>query len=233
MIIHTPRVNALFDKTVQGLIAKGRAPSPRQCVWLYDLCQDAVTPDRGEVCAWLPAPVTLGRLSLYPMTMQAHIWLDEYASKWWATDDVMDVLATAWASVHARRADAFSRMTSRAFATGKLAIWGATMPYTLDQLREALRRLMGAQDGINLESPAEPKAPADPLEWGEVLARAAAALKITPDEALLLNIEVIGDIQRAAAREDGQSPAMDSSKLRALEALRLAVKHIEESPAHE
>lgn len=232
MIIQTPRVNALFDKTVASLTEKGVAPSPMQSVWLYDLCRDVVMPDRNEVCAWLPAPVTLGCLSLYPMTVQSHLWLDDYAARWWEEDDIMDVLATAWASVHARREGVFARMTSRAHATARLASWGVLLPYTLDQLREALRRLLGDQGGVNIPSPIEPKAPADPLQWGEVLARAANTMHVAPSDVLLMDMETVSDVMRAAARDDGRSPETAPAKTRALEALRLAVKQIEDG-AHE
>lgn len=225
MDIKHPRIGALFDASIAEFSGQGVIPTPRQCVWLHALCSDVVMPDRADVCAWLPPVVRLGDVDLYPLTVQARLWLDEYASKWWDGHRIMDVLSTAWALAHGHAAGAFDTMTNKLRARLVISVWAGRLPYSFAQINEALNRYFGVDSLVQVESPLE-KVNADPMEWGEVLARAAVVAHKSPSELMLWRERELLDVLRAARKSETDQGECDSDKIRALESLRLAKQEI-------
>jgi hypothetical protein len=225
MYLRQPRITALFDATIAELEKDGIKPTARECVWLHALCTDVVMPDRSEVCEWLPPAVTLGKLTLYPLTVQARIWLDEYAAKWWPNDPMMSVLSEAWAMAHAKDSDLIASMTSKGRARLAIAIWGGRLPYTLEQIDEAILRHTSTDEYVNAESAIEPK-PAEPRQWGEVLARLSAKLKVSPQELLTWTEDQVYSAAGKCGEQDGER-----DKNRTLEALRLGKQKVREAHA--
>lgn len=224
MDIKHPRISELFDATVEELVGKGVNPNPRESVWLYALCEDVVMPDRAEVCAWLAPVIHIGPVRLYPVTVQVRLWLDEYCSRWWADDYLMDVLGTAWAMAHAGEAGIFQRMTHKTKARVIITAWAVILPVTFEQLRDGLRRYFGLDDVVKMDSPIEPKPSVDPLQWGELLARACVIAKASPVDVMQWGERQLFDV--LAKDKDGFTRKNERDKIKALEALRLAKQKI-------
>lgn len=224
MDIRHPRISALFDAKTGELAARGITPTPRESVLLHAACCDVVMPDRSEVSAWLPPVVSIGPVKLYAVTIQARLWLDAYCSRWWSDDYLMDILGTAWAMAHAGKAGAFQDMTHKATARIKITAWAILLPITFEQLREGMRRHFGLDDVLKVESPLEPKADVNPLEWGEVLARACVIAKVSPQDVMTWTEGQLCDV--LAKDKDGITHKSDGDKIRTLEALRIVMDQI-------
>lgn len=221
MDIRRKRTNEVFESTIAALAGDGITPTPSECVWLHTLCEDVVMPDRAEVCAWLPPVVSIGRVDMYPVTVQARLWLDQYASKWWGDEELMDVLASAWALAHSNEQDAFIGMTQQLRAQIVIGAWAIGLPVTVAQLREGLKRYFGTDISIDGESPLEGR-DVDPLDWGEVLARVCNSAKCQPCDVLLWTEAQLLDVLTKGKDGTTDQGTPSRSKIRALEALRIA-----------
>lgn len=225
MDIIQPRVSALFDASVAALADSGVTPTAREAVWLHSLCEAVVCPDKAEVCVWLPPVVEVGPIRLCAITVQARLWLENYAATWWRDDTHLDILGTAWAMAHGSKEGAFATMTNRARAEATIAAWSATIPVTVAQLAEGLRRYYGTGTAVQATSQIEPKAN-DPVDWGELVVRCAYAVKVSPLAVLTWTEDQVVNV---LSRMDGAPVASQPAKLRALEALRLAKLKITEA----
>lgn len=186
-------------------------------------------PDRAEVSTWLPPMVSIGGVDLYETTVQARLWLEKYASKWWGDDDTMDVLATAWALAHGRTPGVFSAMTNENKAQIAIGLWAASLPVTIAQLREAMTRIFGIGESVTMDSPLEGKN-LDPFEWGDLIGRVVVSAKVRPDDVLIMTEAQLMDIVQRD--EHGDKVKSDRIKTRAHEALRLAKVKILEDHTH-
>lgn len=89
-----------------------------------------------------PIPVCRG-LCLWPPTVGAQLWLDEYASKWWPSGSAMFSLAQAWALANARDPGAFAGMREKGAARAAVIRFALRVPANGAELASAVRRAYG------------------------------------------------------------------------------------------
>ena len=89
-------------------------------------------------------PVNVCGVWLWPVTVGAQLWLDEYAGKWWKPGSRMQLLAIAYAMRNARNADAFIGLTERCSATMAVLRSALTLPVRMAELYDAICRANGA-----------------------------------------------------------------------------------------
>lgn len=223
MKVPTPRIDALFQASIRELEQKGVAPTPSEAVWLHALCCECVRPDRLDVCEWLPPAVTLGKLNLWPLTIQAQVWLSEYASKWFIPGGDLDALSVAYAMAHGREPGHFTDLTDRPAAKAAVERWISRLPHTIGQVREAVTRWLGDGSAVEIASENEPAEAPDALDWGPVLAPLAFHYGMSPAEVMALPAGMVGDLLENLPDRGGRQA---HQALKPLEALRLAKARI-------
>lgn len=223
MFVRQPRTTKLFEATLAKLAARGVVPSPHDSVWLHALCEDVVRGESTDVCTWVPPVVTIGDLSLYPLSVAARVWVDNYASQWWSDDYLMDILSMTWAMAHSLEPYVFRRASSPRIARFKITTWAMGQKATFEQMRDALGRHFGTDTHVEIASAAEPGL-ASPFDWGYVVCRIVAETGASPDSVLSMTEAQCLDVLMKSCQS---KESMESRRrVRSLEALRLATERI-------
>jgi len=231
-----PRVSALLASAVEEITsASGSPPTPEEVVWLHQLCERQVLPSADDPPPYLPQPVELQRgLVLYPLTMEAQMWLDEYVRRWWPVDDLP---AVAYAMAHCGGGESpFPGLTNRARAKAVVWGWWWTLRENRSRTQWAVLLMAGRQDLVRLDAsgltPVEADA-ADPLEWGEVIARLSSSYHQPPRVFLQMSMSMVVDMYRRAPRLAAEASGLpgggehdDPARLQAFAHLRMVVRYI-------
>lgn len=226
MLVPVPKVNAVFEASIKSLQDDGIVPSPIECVWIYDLCERIFQPEKFTVSTWLPPAVEISWLTLFPLTIQAELWLQEYVEPWLADNDRLYVLAVAYAMAFGGKEGAFAKLTSRASIVRCLFAFGIRVPCTFYQLRSAMEVFIG--NNIHMESSNEKKQKKiDPSKWGETIARVAHLSGCTEAEVLLMTQGQFRARLNAVKLKDKEDTWKDD-RVKEQEALRLALAQIRE-----
>lgn len=245
-----PRVSALLAAVVAEVRANcGEPPTPEEVVWLHSFVERQVLPGADDPPPYLPQPLELagGRLVLYPLTLEAQMWIDQHVRRLWRTAD--DVPPVAFAMAHSG-ADApeglFTRLTSRRRMFPAVWSWWWRQRVSRDMARWGVLEMAGRQELVAVDATdvtharqEGDDAAADPLEWGAVIARVCATYHMTPAACMRLPEGVVVDLYRRAPRHGsvggelgagGADEEQDPVRQQAFAHLRLVIRHI--SRAH-
>lgn len=191
MYVIKPRVKAAFNGAIAELEKANVTPTPDEVVWLYFLAEKMCTPERQYVSDFMDMPVRVGELWLYPLTVQAEIWLESYAHDWWRRDSYMYMLATAYAMAHAREARFFERLTHKGLAKIKIRSWAFfNVKVSLKSLKVAIIRLLNPTltDYDHVEVNDEKLADVEAAQWGDIIALLCGSYPGTkPADYLIMN----------------------------------------------
>jgi hypothetical protein len=191
-------------------------------------------PERQYVSDFMDMPVRVGNLWLYPLTVQAEIWLESYAHDWWRRDSHMRMLATAYAMAHAREERFFEKLTHKTLAKIKIRTWAfLNISVSLKAIKEAIMRQMNPvlsdfehvkvdDDGV--------KQDVEPAQWGDIIALLCGSYPGTkPQDYLLMGARsVTGLLAKAPVPTAfGMSrPKNDDASTQAFYEFRMAVKYL-------
>ena len=112
---------------------------------LVDCCRRVDNPygDAGVVLSDLPVARIKG-VNIYPLTIGASVWLDEYAATWWGKDDTCYFWALVFAMVHAHDRHVFAELTER--GKTRRAILATALRFVFDRrtLERAVDKALGS-----------------------------------------------------------------------------------------
>jgi len=232
-----PRVSALLDAAVAEILgAAGAPPTPEEVVWLHSLAERQVLPGADDPPVYLPQPIELcGNLVFYPLTLEAQIWLDEYVRRWWRGDD-LPAVAYAMAHCGARTQSPFPRLTHRGRAKATVYGWWWRQRVSRQVVRWAVLTMAGRQELVWLDAagltPTDAEA-ADPLEWGEIIARLSSCYHQAPEMFLRMPESVVVDLYRRAPRMAAQASGLpgggddgDAVQQQAFAHFRMVIRHV-------
>jgi hypothetical protein len=176
------RASLLFKSGCDKIKAAGSTAEPEDIVWLWESAKKAIEGENGAVPALLDVPVQIGAVTLWPRTIGAALWWEEYGKKWYGGNSAEDeVLALAWMLAHSRDSKLFRRTTCKAVATAHLLAWQLSMAagVTLNALAFGIQRLFGqfdvdADSGEKIEAASE-------VDWGAVIAQLCATYHRPPE----------------------------------------------------
>jgi len=211
MIVLKPRIKALFDSGIKQLAKDGVDPTADEVVWLYVLAEKVIKPDVGSGVSFFDAPIRVGSVLLFPLSIQASIWIDRYAKDWWKTDPRKDLLAVTFAMVHSKSKDIFQQMTERRSAWRKIrrwAFWNLSVSYK--QLRDVMIDILGDNDYVAIgEQKKEIEAP----EWGEVISMLCGAYHLPPETFLYeYSVSTVLQMLKNMPNATGERPSNESVK---------------------
>ena len=151
---------------------------PESIVWLYQLARRVYRPD-GVRLAFARAPIHVGGVWLYPITLARLQWL-EAVSAWWGSDDLYPI-AYACACSHG----AEIRMedpTEPEIVRRVIVEWRNSLQTTAADLNLAVCWLLGdPTETVTIENgAAAPSGDTRAQDWGEILCLLAGAYHLDP-----------------------------------------------------
>jgi hypothetical protein len=239
--IQKPEVSALLHAALDEIKSAGVEPSAEDVIWLHDLCVRQIIPDSTRVDPYIDPPAHIAGMELWPLTIQAEMWLENYAFQWWNDDNMATVLATAWAMYHSNPNTETNHFLNH---TGRIHSWLAIRAWAFKQLtcsKETLKwaceKILGRKRYEEVES-GELVAPSatDPgpssLQWGGLIASVCNAIPaLKPVDVLRMTSKQCLDLLKhgqAAKSEMGYSTEELEKKetANAFFEYRLAIRHI-------
>lgn len=235
MRVVKPRVSALYKSACAECAAAGAALLPEDYAWLWDASQRAV--DCGNECpSLLEVPVRVGNVVLYPRTLGAALWWQNYGQKWYgaAEANADEVVALAWLLAHARDKAVLEACSTRWRASAAILAWQAGLAWsvTVGELAWGIDRLFGQRDYFELDAGRKEADSASASDWGSVVARLCATYHRAPEYFLweigenaaleLLEKAPLPDGLRREAAASGREYAEFVQIVRHLKALRKA-----------
>lgn len=149
-------------------------PDIEDIIKLYEACKRCDAPFRQTNLALIGTPVVVGGVALWPLTIGASIWLDEYAFRWWGGSNKLMHWALVFAYVKGRENGTFTELTSEKEAYRKIR--STIMQFACHQaeLDNAIEILIGSKE------PVESKDTSDP-DWERVVVELEVSSGITAD----------------------------------------------------
>lgn len=89
----------------------GIEPDAEDVIKLYEACKLCDAPFQHTNLSLIGFGVEVGGVMLYPLTIGASIWLDEYAVNWWGTSNTLMHWALVFAFVKGRERGVFADLT--------------------------------------------------------------------------------------------------------------------------
>lgn len=247
MLLEKPILHRLAADALADLRRDGIEVAPEDVLWLNHLAGKCVRPTAADELLFLDPPVLCGfqlpfgpfrrradsqPLLLWPLSIGARLWLEQYGRPWFHGCGDMEPLAVAYAMANARRPDLLRALSSRPRAHLKIAWWATRLTASLAQLSEAIARALNPEDLdlVDVPFPGERKPDRSlAADYGDVLAQLCHFYGETPSHWLWQVSEdtcaaMLRKLSAVLPKEMGTDPS--SPKFRLLSQFRLAVGEI-------
>ena len=167
------KLTGTAEQAIDGLRGEGIEPSPQEVLYIQQLSLDVEAPKSG-VSLCKGAPVEVGGVWLWPLTIAASTWYGDISQASWATASVkMEVYCMAYAMAHGHDPALVETMGFRARVAVRL--WASRLRCTLAELAQAIADVNG--DEIHVLSDKQKRDANDPSRVAEsALAQDACAL---------------------------------------------------------
>lgn len=209
-------------REIERLQGQGYELSLHEIVWLASLGEKVEKPG-GRVNPYLEMmPVTAGNVTLYPLTIQATLFLDAVIDMDWVSE-ARYTYFLGWLSANARTPGAFDGITSKTGLEKVVDKWCKTVTATSNELADAVSRI------IDDDSPDAPEERAE-TDYRKYLANLEAASGQSQSEWMTRTMGEANAVTYAAA-ELRHGEQQDEAKVESREAYRTllrAVKQIKE-----
>ncbi len=243
MQIKKPRVRALFTQTLEEFTGRDIQLSPEDVVWVYHAVENYILPDKRDIPAFFSAPIEVGKVWLYPLTIVADQWIENFAAGWFEKDRLLDTYSIAFAMYHSEPGDlALTKITTRKAAVKAIKEFTAqSLPVSLRQLQEAVGALLNFSELVPDDTnycpdckqplPSDDDKPKDddPYEWGPTIAMLCGTYKGIKPKTFLCEMsaaDVAGMIKNAPLPPGMERPAVDGNAVRAFGEFRLTIQHL-------
>jgi len=195
MLYHKPQYHPLALDALRKLDAEGIVCTPDEILWLHKEAQATTRPCPGDG-ALLDFPFQVGDTLLWPLTLGADAWLNQYAAPLYSSSGgtaappsaslrqfanlKFQTLCIGYAMAHSRRPEMFHQLTTRRKILWRVTYWAAGLSCTLRELSAGVDRVLGVSDVdlVDIPTPKEKSqgknqksASPDYSAYGEVLAQ--------------------------------------------------------------
>ena len=174
-----PVIHPLALRHLQELKERwGVEPTLAESLWVVRLCDRVLSPNEGEradLCG-MPARAGVSDVWLWPITIGASVWVQDYAQKWWGQDDERMYMAFCFALANGRKRDAMREASlSPERAADLVGAWALGLNCTNEELHAA----------FNIVVPGKPKGAkentASKIDWDAVVGELEASTGIPAD----------------------------------------------------
>lgn len=164
MIYFKPQYHPLALEALQKLDSENIICTPDEILWLHQEAEKAtrLTPSDAPL---LDLPIIVGNAWLWPLTLGANAWLDNYARPLWGGhaasrafpgSERLQILCYAFAMAHSRRPEIFLPLTRPGKIIWRVCYWASGLGVTVRELSAVVDRLLGLDaDPVDIPTPAE------------------------------------------------------------------------------
>ncbi len=231
MQVKKPKLYKLAEEAIIKLAKEGINCTPEEVIWLNFLAERVVYPTPSSEISFLDMPVKCGNTFLYPLTIGARLWLEEYGIKFFAGTGVLEELVFAFAMAHSKKAEIFNNLTSCWKARLKVLNWACKIKATRSEINEAIARCISKYDYdlVNIKGP-EPKTENySAKDYGDCIALLCHFYGNTPSYWLWeVSEKMCAELLRKITLLIQESQEISSDKLQALGEFKCVVAHIKE-----
>ena len=234
MLIPKPKFHRLAQDAVDQLTKEGITCTPDEILWLQEMADKVVRPTRADELLFLDLPVPCGNILLWPLSIGARLWLEQYGRPWFVGAGDLEELVFAFAMAHSRQPEILASLTSRLKARVKVAFWACKIRATRHELAEAVALCIGQDnnDLIEVKSPKPPKEQIQTSDYGDCVALLCHFYGQSPEHWLWKVPEeectkLLNKIARLMPTD--KQITSDHAKFISLSTFRLVVNHIRKS----
>lgn len=210
------RIPEIPKAELATLRAAGIQPTDDEIVWLASLGEKVHNPTSGPL---VPSShgLTVGPLTLYPLTIQANIWMDRIGEY---LGDMQGLYAIAFAMLHAREPGAFAHLGSLKTAAEAIMSFATTCPVTAEELAVTIERIQDQDE----QSPEATEEDEPTPSYERTIAAVVAATGIPHDQWQTKTITEVSDVLllRRMMDDDG----FDVDKYESAEALKQLLRAV-------
>ena len=200
MIVHSPRISALYESACHEVAAAGAEMTPAVYAELWELSRRAVETG-GDLPAFLAPSVEVGGVTLHRPGVGMLDWMDKTLNPALEGEsDVYWVLAMAWALSHAREPDYIRGHSGRRAIHAAVLFFAWRLPWTTtpEELAWGITAVFGGERRVTGRGRVE----AGGVDWGSFVAGVANRCKLDPETvAWKMSVEDVSKL--AAASETG------------------------------
>lgn len=210
----------------QAALREIGAVTPDQAVWLHSLARRVYHPETGRL-AFAQAPIHIGGVWLYPLSLAWLQWLETVCT-WWGPNDLLPAAyACSRSDGHSTPDDPFNEASCR----DEIATFAGHCNASAADLQMAVRWLLAVQETVEV-SP-EPDAAQHTADWGELLCMLSAAYRIPPWEIVMRPTDEVLRMLDNMPEPSGiySAPLKDQRRKTALAEFQAAVRHIKKGAA--
>lgn len=125
----------------------GVEPTIEESIWIVRLCERVLCPcigERSDLCG-IPVRVGISSVYLWPLTIGAAVWYQDYAAKWWEDSRERMTMALGFALACGRDKNQMRDASLGSESAAKLIRnWAATLTCTREELEAALDDVLPA-----------------------------------------------------------------------------------------
>lgn len=226
-----PRVNLLYLSAINECRESGVVLEPDDYIWLHFAASRAIGASEYDAPAFIEIPVTVGNVTLWPMTIGALCWWEQFGRRWYEGDNTAEVLAVAFCMANGKDPLRFQSVTTKGRADLALVAWQAGINATLSQMAWGIDKLNGQVDYADIQSPNEVKSKQPSgVDWGDIIAKLCATYHQTPEFFLWkISEQSALEMLSKAPVPFGYERDGDAEKSRAFGEFREVVRHIIQS----
>lgn len=172
MQIPKPRFHRLAQEAVDKLAKEGVVCTPDEILWLQDMADKIIRPTRSDERLFLDLPIPCGNIMLWPLSIGARLWLEQYGKPWFIGTGDLEELVFAFAMAHSRQPEIFTSMTSRWKARVKVAFWACRIKATRKEIADAVSHCMTEDDAdlVEVKTPEPKYVPPSTSDYGDCVA---------------------------------------------------------------
>lgn len=231
MRIEKPDVHPLAAAALKQLADEGIAVSHENAIWLQHLAtKTAPIAGRESVLDWLDAPVRLGGLDLWPLSIAAEFWLDECAYPWFQRSNFYTTLAEVFAMAFGRDPAVLRSACDHKTTKRMLRAMAGEITCSWRALSENMARLNLSPRTVEVETTAQKASEPLAIKWGDVVAMLCKEFGGTPEDWLFKRsaqqVRDIFDAHCTVLAGKTRDQSVSDAAARALLAFKLAVEEI-------
>lgn len=155
----------------------GVEPTVEEAIWIVRLCERVMCPcegERSDLCG-IPVRAGISDVYLWPLTIGAAVWYQDYAAKWWADNQERMTMALGFALANGRdkslmRAASLGRESSEKV----IKDWAVSLTCTREELEAAFDEIL---------PPSKPSGEPNPpkIDWEQIVGEIEAISGIACD----------------------------------------------------
>lgn len=122
----------------------GVEPTLEESLWIVKLCARVLNPVSGSRRDLIGIPARCGDSAewLWPITIGAGVWFQDFASVWWRGDSERMFKALAFALSHARDKETLTALRDSAAAARMIRDWASKLTCTREELEAAVDEVL-------------------------------------------------------------------------------------------